>query len=236
MKRKNIIVLVLASVFMLVAAGVGGVKRVSAATTADALLKAKRDQAATVVKQVASKASAEKYIEYLNNLIDQADCYLDGPLATCDYSEENVEDLAAALDEGARATVYLTADYKATTTTRPTQESTNVAVSNAENKNTTTNVAGRPDSLPNASYETSNASERYKAGDQVAETEQESEIKTKTVEPVKVAMQEEADTGGVEQSKTEKSSPARIVVAVLAGAAILAAGVVVIWKWSRNDV
>ena len=85
MKQTIIIapVLTLALIFVTMGAETAGATSVNS----DTLLMTNRDRAADVVRQVSGKAGADKYVKYLNNLIDQANCYLDGPLATCDYTQ-----------------------------------------------------------------------------------------------------------------------------------------------------
>ncbi len=246
MKQTIIIapVLTLALIFVTMGAETAGATSVNS----DTLLMTNRDRAADVVRQVSGKAGADKYVKYLNNLIDQANCYLDGPLATCDYTQENVKDLAAALDEGVRATLYLTADYAAGNA-RPGQGPVNTPIGGStENKNNATNsVANRPNSLPNASYETSNASEqKTENANTIAERTDvgaESEVIALKNGSEREAKQEagarESKSGEIKdnnENEAGKNVSTRVIVAVLASVTILAAGATVIWKWSKSDV
>lgn len=248
-KVLSVAMLMVATVF----AGFASGNEVMAAGAQDAALKSSRDSAAQMVINITGKAGAEQYIDYLNAKISQADCYLNGPSASCDYAEKDVIELTKVLDEGVKATALLTTERPkkapvATSTPETNNSSANVAattkkpqVSNASNKNTATKVAtsqsGRPTQLPEASYETNSVARD--ASEEKAANDAKSEAKAEETKDVEVAVEvPEAgkETGNLDKTEVKDNAPLRIVLAVVAGAAILVAGVVVIRKWSQNDV
>lgn len=195
-----------------------------------------RNNAATTVQQATGKPGADKYINYLNGLISEADCYLNSnvPSATCNCTDDNAGDLIAALDEGAKATRYLTAERQPVKTVQAAQATTPAsATSNATNKNTTAKTAARtadvPDSLPEASYETASVAKDV----DVTEPEAKDDMEYKEVATAEVP--EVGEQASQTKTGVKDDAPVRIGLSMLAGAAILTAGVMVIWKWSKGN-
>ena len=126
-------VLVVAATVAALASSTGVVSAV-AANANNAALEVSRDSAVAVVRDVTGNSGAEKYITYLNGLIEKADYCLQD-LSTCGYSDVEISNLVAALDEGAKATTYLATSRQATGNTTAQATTTQTVVSsNAKNK------------------------------------------------------------------------------------------------------
>lgn len=204
----------------------------ASATNIRGALENSRNNAAATVQQATGKPGADKYINYLNGLISEADCYLNSnaPSATCNCTDDNAGDLIAALDEGSKATRYLTAERQPLKTAQSAQATTPApGTSNATNKNITTKTAARtagvPDRLPEASYETASVAKDVDAAEPETKDEAKNEIND-----------EEVKGAEVPEVGKQDNAPVRIGLSMLAGVAILTAGVMVIWKWSKGNV
>lgn len=206
-----------------------------AATVKDLTLSRARDQAVATAGQAATRPDTDQYVDYLNKLVAKADCYLNGPQTTCDYNETEVRELTAALDEGARATQYLTADYAPSG--KDSTKGATTPESNAKNQNTTTKTSH---ANQNQVAKTNSSAANRATTSSVARTEDEEEIEdsnedTAVAANVEVPKASEEATSS-QNTATKDNAPLRVGLAVLAGVAILTAGVTIIWKWSKGNV
>lgn len=206
-----------------------------AATVKDLALSRARDQAVSTVGQAAMRPGADQYVAYLNKLVAKADCYLNGPQATCDYNETEVRELTAALDEGARATQYLTADYGPS---KNNSTGATAPASNAKNQNTTTKTN---QASQNPTTTVNSPAINRAATSSVARTDDEEEIESSDEGGAAVATNVEVPKASEEATSSRNdavkdNAPLRVGLAVLAGVVILTAGVTIIWKWSKGNV
>lgn len=190
---------------------------------ADEALARGRDQAVATVQNVAGKANAGQYVDYLNDLIAKADCYLAQASATCNYSEKDVLELTQALEEGAKATVYLTSEGRKNGGTKvatvgevaPTVKTTTMARTVA-NINTTSKVSdNKSDDL---------------------EQESTSDEEVTEVELPKAGIVEDDSRRDSVQLAEQGSASVRIWLATVAGLVIFITGVTIIGKWSKGNV